>query len=71
MGRKPYRICKIPVLAALLLSTLLAAGIAFPQPHMGSPVGDNASLPEALAAGVTGSKGCRECHERFYQLWST
>jgi tetratricopeptide (TPR) repeat protein len=20
---------------------------------------------------VTGSKGCRECHERFYQLWST
>ncbi len=20
---------------------------------------------------MTGSKGCRECHERFYQLWST
>ncbi|HEX9205373.1 MAG TPA: multiheme c-type cytochrome, partial [Candidatus Deferrimicrobiaceae bacterium] len=43
------------VLAGFLLATLLAAGNAFSQ----SP------------AGVTGSAGCRECHERFYQLWST
>ena len=71
MGRKPSRIRKTTVLAALLLSTLLAAGIAFPQSPPGSPAGDNAALPEASAAGVTGSTGCRECHERFYQLWST
>ena len=71
MGRRSSRIRKTTVLAALLLSTLLAAGIAFSQSPSGSPAGDNAVLPEASAAGVTGSKGCRECHERFYQLWST
>ena len=71
MGRRPSRIWKTTVLSALLLSTLLAAGIAFPQSPPGSPVGDNTVLIEASAAGVTGSKGCRECHERFYQLWST
>jgi len=62
---------KTAVLAALLLPALLAAGIAFSQPPAGSAAGDNAALPEVSAAGVTGSKGCRECHERFYQLWST
>jgi len=70
MRRKPSRICKPTVLAALLLSTFLAAGIAFPQASPGSPVGDNAELPGTSATGVTGSKGCRECHERFYKLWS-
>jgi len=69
--RRPSRIRKTTVLAALLLSTLFAAGIAFPQSPPGSPAGDNAVLPGASAAGVTGSAGCRECHERFYQLWST
>ena len=71
MGRRPSRIRKTTVLSALLLSTLLAAGIAFSQSPPGSPAGDNTVLIEASAAGVTGSKGCRECHERFYQLWST
>jgi len=71
LGRKPSRIRKTTVLAALLLSTLLAAGIAFPQSPAGSPAGDNAAFSETSAPGVTGSKGCRECHERFYQLWST
>lgn len=71
MGRKPSRIRKTAGVTALLLPTLLAAGIVFPQSPPGSPAGDNASFTEVFAAGVTGSKGCRECHERFYQLWST
>ena len=71
MGRKPSWILRTTVLAVLILPTLLVAGIAFPQSPPGSTVGDNGALPEASAAGVTGSKGCRECHERFYQLWST
>jgi tetratricopeptide (TPR) repeat protein len=70
LGRKPSRIRKTTVLVALLLSTLLAAGIAFSQSPPGPPAGDNAALTEASGAGLTGSKGCRECHERFYQLWS-
>jgi len=69
--RKPSWIRKTTVLSVLLLSTLLAAGIAFPQSPPASLAGDNAVLPGASAAGVTGSAGCRECHERFYQLWST
>jgi len=70
MRRKPSRIRKSTVFPTLLLSILLAAGTAFPQTPAGSPTGDNAALTEASSAGVTGSKGCRECHERFYQLWS-
>jgi len=62
---------KTAVLAALLLPALLAAGVAFSQSPPGSTAGDNVSLPGAPAAGVTGSAGCRECHEKFYQLWST
>ncbi|HLO09605.1 MAG TPA: multiheme c-type cytochrome, partial [Desulfobacteria bacterium] len=71
MGRKPSRTWKTTVFSALLLPTLLAAGIAFSQSPPGSPAGDNGALPEVSATGVTGSAGCRECHERFYQLWST
>ncbi len=29
------------------------------------------SAPAAGTDEITGSKGCRECHERFYRLWST
>ena len=70
-AEKRDRIWKTTALVALLLPTLLAAGIAFSQSPPGSPAGDNGAPSEASAAGVTGSKGCRECHERFYQLWST
>src|SRR5512135_472040 len=27
--------------------------------------------PAAKSMGYAGSVSCRECHERFYQLWST
>ena len=71
MDGKVTLLRKTTILTALLLSTLLAAGIAFPQSPPGSPAGDNGTLPDVSGAGVTGSAGCRECHERFYQLWST
>jgi tetratricopeptide (TPR) repeat protein len=46
---------------------------------LSSAVLDNSSLaqgtrsaaPAASSAKVTGSAGCRSCHEKFYQLWST
>jgi len=71
MDGKSFPMRKAAIVAAPLLLALLAAGIAFSQPPAGPAAGDNVVLPEASAAGVTGSKGCRECHERFYQLWST
>ena len=27
--------------------------------------------PESKVKGFAGSVSCRECHEKFYQLWST
>ena len=53
---------------ASVLLALLVAGVAFSQPPGGTPAGDNVALP---GVGVTGSVGCRECHEKFYQLWSS
>jgi tetratricopeptide (TPR) repeat protein len=69
-GKVPL-IRKTAVVIGPLLLALLAAGVAFSQPPAGAPAGDNGALPEASPAGVTGSIGCRECHEKFYQLWST
>jgi hypothetical protein len=31
----------------------------------------DAAGPTVSAAGYAGSQSCRECHERFYDLWST
>jgi tetratricopeptide (TPR) repeat protein len=53
---------------ASVLLALLVSGVAFSQPPGGTPAGDNVALP---GIGVTGSVGCRECHEKFYQLWSS
>jgi tetratricopeptide (TPR) repeat protein len=53
-------------IAPLLLS-LLAAGCG-----KGGGGGDAATAGKAPPAGdYAGSKSCRECHERFHQLWST
>jgi tetratricopeptide (TPR) repeat protein len=47
------------VLLALLV--VIAAGAACAQ----------AALPPDGTAKFTGSQSCRECHEKFYELWST
>jgi tetratricopeptide (TPR) repeat protein len=36
-----------------------------------SPAVGQERNPPSQFAGFAGSKSCRECHERFYQLWST
>ena len=42
----------------ILIAAVLALGVAL-------------STSAAQAAGYAGSVSCRECHEKFYQLWST
>ena len=32
---------------------------------------DVAAAPLVTTSAFTGSAGCRSCHEKFYQLWST
>jgi tetratricopeptide (TPR) repeat protein len=57
-------------LPAAVVATLLVAASAMFPPEMHAAA-DNGALPDASTAGVTGSIGCRECHEKFYRLWST
>ena len=60
------------MLAFLVLGVLLPVGI-LAQPAQSNPVAEN---PAALATNqhppsYVGSASCRECHEKFYTLWST
>jgi tetratricopeptide (TPR) repeat protein len=56
-----------PLLGCLLL---LAAGCA--QPAGTNPgTAKQASLASETPSGYSGSTSCRECHEKFYRLWST
>ena len=50
------------ILAAVMVC---AAGVAAADRK---PAGPSPTKPEQ---GYAGSQSCRECHERFYQLWST
>lgn len=55
----------------ILVITVLAAGGAFcPSFALLSAFGAESRSPSAVN-GFAGSQSCRECHERFYQLWST
>ena len=51
------------VIVSLLVAMILAAGISI------SLAGADTAL--SRSKGFAGSVTCRECHERFYQLWST
>lgn len=57
------------------LACLPQHALARPDPNQsagGQPVeGLSAGASQPPAQGVTGSQGCRSCHEKFYQLWST
>ena len=54
--------------AGARLAVALLLGLAcLPQ----SALGQSVETAQPPAQGVTGSQGCRSCHEKFYQLWST
>ncbi len=55
----------IVVFLALAVGVLFFIGLA-PFPAFATEPRQNAD-----AKGFAGSQSCRECHERFYQLWST
>ncbi len=54
--------------AGTWLAMVLVLGVAFPS---GGAMARSARTTQNPAQGVTGSAGCRSCHEKFYQLWST
>ncbi len=49
------------------LAVLLVLG----APAQSSPAAATNAVLKAASGGFAGSRSCRECHERFYQLWST
>ncbi len=60
-----------PRIALLIIVGVLAAAGAiwlWRANRVSSRVADE---EKAGAEGYVGSKSCRECHERFYKLWST
>jgi len=59
-------------IVAVLAGICVAAGsIGFFGGITLSPAIGQEKNPSSQFAGFAGSKSCRECHERFYQLWST
>lgn len=54
------------VAAIACAGTLLARGASSPE----GPAAIT-SIPATSAASYAGSSNCRECHQKFYELWST
>jgi tetratricopeptide (TPR) repeat protein len=52
----------------ILLNVILAATLLVPAMAIGAQGAPGATKG---SQGWAGSKSCRECHEKFYQLWST
>jgi hypothetical protein len=50
-----------------LLVVAIGAALLLTRHSRQSPV----PPPRAIAAGYSGSASCRDCHQRFYRLWST
>jgi len=53
------------------ISFLCAAVFCLGSTHPAFSKKNAASVAKAPAPAFTGSAGCRSCHEKFYQLWST
>jgi tetratricopeptide (TPR) repeat protein len=63
--------CSISVILSLLLAALFPGAI-LAQPGQTVPTAaKQASLTTNQLAGYAGSASCRECHAKFYTLWST
>ena len=65
MGRFFGRMCG-PASFTLTLCLVMASAMA----GQGLAVAADTAPPASPAADYAGSKSCRECHERFYGLWS-
>ncbi len=58
-------------ISSVSLTVILFLVIASTATGTGLAVAADTASPVSSSADYTGSKSCRECHEKFYQLWST
>jgi len=63
-----WRICTVATVAGVLLGAFLLN--MWTQSYRYRELADRRWEPTRDAAGYAGSVSCRECHERFYKLWS-
>ena len=63
---------KTIVNSGIAFAAFMAVGLGFRLSAQGGISGARAEVsgPDAEAVGYVGSVSCRECHERFYQLWA-
>jgi tetratricopeptide (TPR) repeat protein len=59
------------IIGILLFVLLIAAALAFYRLNLGGLLFRNTEDSAASSSGYSGTQPCRECHEKFYQLWST
>ncbi|MGA2400748.1 MAG: hypothetical protein ABSG91_03460 [Syntrophobacteraceae bacterium] len=52
-----------------LIACLVVAAFSFLGPGSSALAAEGSASPKSR--GFAGSVSCRECHEKFYQLWST
>jgi tetratricopeptide (TPR) repeat protein len=62
---------KRQALIIILLGVLLIAALAFYRFNLGGFPFRSMQDETASSANYSGSQSCRECHEKFYKLWST
>ena len=55
----------------VLLVTLLIVTLGWAASAQISTAPATNAAVKIAAPGFVGSRSCRECHEKFYQLWST
>ena len=69
---KPSRITWALIVMAPLATLLLGAGAAYTwiQHYRFASLNEPRPVAEPSGGPYAGSESCRECHERFYQLWS-
>ncbi len=58
------------IIGMLLAVLLIAAALAFYRLNPGGWLFRHSRDGSASSSGYSGTQSCRECHEKFYQLWA-
>jgi tetratricopeptide (TPR) repeat protein len=58
------------MIALLPVALLIAAALIFYRLNSGGPSIEHTREGALSSSGYSGTQSCRECHEKFYQLWA-
>jgi tetratricopeptide (TPR) repeat protein len=69
--KKPDMKKRQVIIGILLVVLLIAAAWAYYRFRSGGPLFRRMGNEAASPSGYSGTQSCRECHEKFYQLWAS